>query len=177
MAKEKQKPAKNLSVRQPQEKSQIHPTRIDDIFGQPFVPGPWRGIFGDDATWAPAIHVVEKVDKFVAKVELPGVNEEDVSVSLVGDILVVEGEKRTESEVKKKGYSYSEAVYGSFSRSITIPSIVDVDKIAANFDKGVLEIDLPKAAGIKPKKVDVTTQKKPAVKVEKTPVDSGKAKK
>jgi HSP20 family protein len=88
------------------------------------------------------------------------VHEEDVSVSLVGDMLIVEGEKEAESEVKKKGYSYSETTYGSFSRSIAIPSIGDADKIAANFDKGVLEIDLPKSMQVKPKKVSVTTEKK-----------------
>ena len=89
-------------------------------------------------------------------------HEEDISVSVVGDMLVVvEGEKQAESEVKEKGYSYSETSYGSFSRSITIPSIVDADRITGNFDKGVLEIDLPKAVKIKPKKVSVTTKKKP----------------
>ncbi len=87
----------------------------------------------------------------------------------MGDILVVEGEKQAESEVKKKGYSYTETSYGSFSRSITIPSIVNIDNISANFDKGVLEIDLPKSVEIKPKKVNVTTRKKakPAAKPEK----------
>ena len=152
MAKEKQKPGKSLTIRQPQERSQNLPTRLDNIFAQPFLPGPWRGIFGDEAIWAPAIHVLEKEDKFVAKVELPGVNEEDINVSVVGDMLVVEGEKEAESEVKRKGYSYSETSYGSFSRSITIPSIVDANKITANFDKGVLEIDLPKAEESSPKK-------------------------
>jgi HSP20 family protein len=62
--------------------------------------------------WAPAIHILEKDDKFVAKVELPGVHEEDVNVSIWGDMLIVEGEKEAESEVKKKGYSHSETSYG-----------------------------------------------------------------
>jgi HSP20 family protein len=110
---------------------------------------------------------VEKEDKFVAKVELPGVHEEDVSVSVVGDMLMVEGEKEAESEVKKKGYSYSETTYGSFSRSIAIPANVNIEGIAANFDKGVLEIDLPKAVEIKPKKVGVTTNKKAKSKTKK----------
>jgi HSP20 family protein len=147
-------------VRQPRARSQSLPSGFDNIFGQPFLPASWRGFFGDETVWAPAIHVLEKEDKFVAKVELPGVHEEDISVSVVGDMLVVEGEKEAESEVKKKGYSYSETLYGSFSRSIAIPSIVDADRITANFDKGVLEIDLPKAVEIKPKKIDVTAKKK-----------------
>ena len=165
MANQKQKSEKGLAVRQPRMGRQNLPARFDDIFGQPFLPTSWGGFFGNEAMWAPPIHVLEKEDKFVAKVELPVVHEEDVSVSVMGDMLVVEGEKEAESEVKKKGYSYSETSYGSFSRSIAIPSIVDADKIAANFDKGVLEIDLPKAVEVKPKKVSVTTKKKPKTSV------------
>ena len=117
-------------------------------------------VSSDEALWAPAINVTEKEDKFVAKVELPGVHEEDVNVVVMGDMLIVEGEKEAETEVKKKGYSYSETSYGSFSRSLAIPSIVDSEKISANFDKGVLEIDLPKSVKVKPKKVSVSTKKK-----------------
>ena len=163
MANQKQKPKKSLVVKQPRAKRQNLLTRTGDIFGQSFLPSSWGGFFNDEAMWSPPIHVLEKEDKFVAKVELPGVHEEDVSVSVLGDMLIVEGEKEAESEVKKKGYSYSETSYGSFSRSIAIPSIVDVDRIAANFDKGVLEIDLPKAVEVKPKKVSVTTKKKPKI--------------
>jgi len=60
---------------------------------------------------------------------------------------------RRNPKFKKKGYSYIETSYGSFSRSIAIPSIVDVENISANFDKGVLEIDLPKSVEVKQKKV------------------------
>ena len=160
MVKENQKQQKNLPVRQPRAKGQNLPRPSGDLFGQPFLPSLWGNLYSKEALWAPAINVIEKDDKFVAKVELPGVHEEDVNVVVMGDMLIVEGEKEAESEVKKKGYSYSETSYGSFSRSITIPSIVDVEKISANFDKGVLEIDLPKSAEVKPKKVSVSTKKK-----------------
>ena len=173
MVKEKQKPEKSLTVRQPRPRSQNLSRRFDDVFGQPFLPTRWGGFFSGEEVWAPAIHVLEKEDKFVAKVELPGVHEEDVSISVVGDMLVVEGEKEAESEVKKKGYSYSETSYGSFSRSIAIPSIVDADRIVANFDRGVLEIDLPKAVEIKPKKVNVTTKKKPKTVAKEEPPSGG----
>ena len=157
MVNKKQKTGKSVAVRQPRTARQNLPTHLDDIFGLGFLPSPW---YGGEALWAPAIDVVEKDDKFVAKVELPGVHEEDVSVSIFGDMMIVEGEKEAESEIKKKGYSYSETQYGSFSRAIAIPSVVDIGKITANFDKGVLEIDLPKIAGVKPQKVSVTTKKK-----------------
>ena len=145
---------------------QSNALQLPDIFGQSFLPAWWRGFPSETTLWAPAINIQEKEDRFVAKVELPGVNEDDISVEVVGDSLMVEGEKRAESEVKKKGYYYSETSYGSFSRAIAIPSNVDTEKIEANFDKGVLEIELPKAVKVEPKKVKVTTQKKSKETVE-----------
>jgi HSP20 family protein len=168
MATEKQKNEKSVVKKPARSNRQAVANRSADIFGQS-LPALWGGLNNETALWAPAIDVVEKDDKFVAKVELPGVQEEDVDVIIMGDMLVVEGEKQAESEVKKKGYSYIETSYGSFSRSIAIPSIVDIDNISANFDKGVLEIDLPKSVEVKPKKVKVTANKKakPAPKAEK----------
>lgn len=158
MAQQKERQEKSLAVRGPSARHQAM-RRFDDVFGPPFLPGLGRGFFSEEAMWAPAIHVLEKEDKFVVRVELPGVNQEDIGVSVIGDMLVVEGEKRAESEVKKRGYSYSETCYGSFSRSISIPSMVDANKIAASYDKGVLEVDLPKHAQVKPKKVTVAAKK------------------
>ena len=81
MAKEKKAPKqdKALTVRQPRAARQFN-----DIFGQPFFPSLWRGFAGEEEIWAPAIHVLEKENKFIAKVELPGVHDEDISVSIVG---------------------------------------------------------------------------------------------
>lgn len=160
MVNQKQKTGKSVAVKQPRTRRQSLPTHFDDIFGLGFLPSPW---YGGEALWSPAINVVEKEDKFVAKVELPGVHEEDVNVSIFGDMMIIEGEKEAESEVKKKGYSYNETTYGSFSRTVAIPSVVNIEKITANFDKGVLEIDLPKLDGVKPQKVSVTTRKKAKV--------------
>jgi len=172
MENEKQKTEKNLTVRQPMQRSRNLPSSYRDIFGQPFLPASWGSFLGEEQMWAPAIHILEKDDKFVAKVELPGVQEEDINVSIVGDVLVVEGEKESDSEVKKKGYSYSETSYGSFSRSIPIPSIVDAEGIIANFDKGILEIDPPKMVQLMPKKVNVTTKKKPKTIGKEEPAES-----
>jgi HSP20 family protein len=160
MATEKQKNEKNITTKPARSNRRAVANRSADIFGQQLLPTLWGNMYSDTALWAPAIDVVEKDDKFVAKVELPGVHEEDVDVIIMGDMMIIEGEKQAESEVKKKGYSYTETSYGSFSRSIAIPSIVDIDKISANFDKGVLEIDLPKSVEVKPKKISVTTKKK-----------------
>ena len=110
----------------------------------------------------PSIEVTEKKDEFMVKVELPGVKEEDINISITGNILAIEGEKKTESEVEKKGYYYSETSYGNFLRSIIIPSTVDVSKIEAMSDMEVVEIRLPKTPEVKPKNITVASKNKAA---------------
>ena len=110
--------------------------------------------------WAPAIDMYEKDDKYMVKAELPGMKEEDVDVSVVGDRLTIKGEKKAETEVKEENYYRSERSYGSFFRSIDLPSDANPDKIEANYEDGILEVEIPKAAGVKPKKVTVSAKKK-----------------
>jgi HSP20 family protein len=174
MTTERQKSEKSLTARQSSREIEETGRRFEDIFGRPFLPGIWRAFPSEEMVWAPAIDVVEEEDKFSVKVELPGVKEEDVNVSIVGDTLVIEGEKKAESEVKRKGYYYSETSYGSFSRSITIPSTVDTNNIEANCDKGVLEISLPKAPEVKPKKITIATKKKTVTTSKKEEDQTGK---
>ncbi|RJQ41306.1 MAG: Hsp20/alpha crystallin family protein [Dehalococcoidia bacterium] len=151
---------KGLTPWQPLREMEEVGRRFEDVFGRPFLPGIWRAFPSEEMVWAPAIDVIEKEDSFLVKVELPGVKEEDVNVTVTGGTLTIEGEKSAESEVEKKGYYYREASYGSFSRSITIPPTVDASKIEASYDKGVLGITIPKAPEIKPKKITVATKNK-----------------
>ena len=156
---------KNLALSKARKTNKLPAMWFDEVLGPRSLPT-WFS--GENALWTPAIHVLEKDDKFVVKFELPGVNEEDLGISIIGGKLIVQGEKRAESEVKKKGYSYLETSYGSFSRSIMIPSIVDLEMISADFDKGVLEIDLPKMADIQPKKINVKANKEQKAVEKKT---------
>jgi HSP20 family protein len=110
--------------------------------------------------WAPAVEVFEKEGKFVVKAELPGIKEEDMDISVVDNTLTIKGEKKTESEVKEEDYYCCECSYGSFSRSIALPSNVDAKKIAASYEDGVLGISLPKASEVKPKKISISAKKK-----------------
>jgi HSP20 family protein len=160
MATTKKKPESGLTVWQPFRDIEERGRQFQDYFDRPLWPALWRRGRFEGGIWSPALDVVEKDDRFTVKVELPGVKEEDVDVSVSGDMLTVSGEKKEESEVKKKGYSYSESSYGSFSRSISLPSSVDTGKIEACFDKGVLEINLPKTVDVKPKKIKVAPRKK-----------------
>ncbi len=128
---------------------------IEDFFERPM----WR-LPVEERGWMPAVDIFEKDDKFVVKAELPGMKEEDIDVSVVGDTLMIKGEKKTETEVKEENYYRCERAYGSFYRSVPLPSTVDADKIEASFEDGVLEVTLPKSAEIKPKKIAVAAKKK-----------------
>ena len=134
--------------------------RFDDIFGRPFLPSIWRRTPMEERGWAPAIEVFDKEDKFVVKAEVPGIKSEDIDVSVVGDTLTIKGEKKAETEVKEEDYYCCERSYGSFSRSIALPSLVDANKIDADYENGVLEVSLPKKPEVKPKKIAVSAKKK-----------------
>ena len=75
--------------------------RFDDILSRPFLPPVWRRIPTMEMGWAPPIDVFEKDDKFMVKAELPGMKEEDINISVVGDTLTIKGERKAESEVKR----------------------------------------------------------------------------
>jgi HSP20 family protein len=134
--------------------------RFDEIFSRPSLPRLWRRLPVEEIGWAPAIEVFEREDKFMVKAELPGMKEEDIDVSVVGDTLTIKGEKKAETEAKEENYYCCERSYGSFFRSIALPSTVDAKKIEASYEDGVLEVSLPKAAEVKPKKISVSTKKK-----------------
>jgi HSP20 family protein len=104
--------------------------------------------------------VFEKDNKLVVKAEIPGMKEEDIDVSVVGDTLTIKGERKAETEVKDEDYYRCERSYGSFFRSIPLPSAVDANKIEASYENGVLEVTLPKTAAAKRKKVKVAARKK-----------------
>lgn len=154
---EKQRSERSLATRQPREMEDWS-QRWDDFFNRPFLPTMRRFFRSESGEWSPNIDVVEKDDRYLIKAELPGVNEEDVEVSLTGDMLTISGEKQEESEEERRGYYYAESSYGSFSRSITIPPTVDPDRIEANFNNGVLEVALPKTPETKPKRVAISAK-------------------
>lgn len=108
-----------------------------------------------DGEWAPAVDVYENDDTVVVKTELPGLSEKDVELTILGDTLTIKGEKKKEEEKKEKHYHRLERSYGSFQRSIMLPSQVAHDKAKASFKNGVLEIEVPKKEEAKPKQIKV----------------------
>jgi HSP20 family protein len=153
------RPSRGLIPWQPFRAMEEMERRFDEMFGRGFLPSVWRRLPLEERVWAPALDIFEKDDKFVVKAELPGMEEKDIDVSVVGDMLTIKGEKKSETEVKEEDYYCCEHSYGNFYRSISLPSTVDATKIEANYEDGILEVSLPKAPEVKPKKIAISAKK------------------
>jgi HSP20 family protein len=106
--------------------------------------------------WVPAMDLVESEDEFVLRADLPGLSEEDVNIELEDNVLTISGERKSEHEQRKEGYYRVERASGSFARSLTLPEGVDPEKVRAQFDRGVLEVRIPKPEQRKPRKVTIS---------------------
>ena len=115
---------------------------MDDFFGGFDL----RPISSRLDTFTPRIDVVDTDKELRVSAELPGMDEKDIEVSLAGEALTIKGEKKEEKEEKGKDYYRSERSYGSFLRTIPLPSEVDTTKVEASFKKGVLTVNMPKTA-------------------------------
>jgi HSP20 family protein len=108
----------------------------------------WRGFGapsdGGFARLQPQTDIAETDKEYEITVELPGIDEKDVDVTLANGLLTIKGEKKVEREEKKKDYYLSERSYGSFQRSVRVPDGIDAEKVSAAFNKGVLTLKLPK---------------------------------
>lgn len=102
-----------------------------------------------------ALDMYETDDSVVVQVSVPGVNPDDVDVSVMGDTLTIKGEAKSERNVDDKNYVHRELRYGRFSRTVTLPTPVNVDKADAQFKNGVLTVTLPKAEEAKSKTIRV----------------------
>jgi HSP20 family protein len=105
--------------------------------------------------WAPAMDLMEVDDNLVLKADLPGLSEDDIRIEVQDHVLTVSGERRSEYEDKGEGYYRMERASGAFSRSVTLPEGIDADRIEASFDKGVLEVRIPKPEERKPRRISI----------------------
>lgn len=104
------------------------------------VPSLGRGF--DQALWSPQVEMFEREDQLVVRADLPGMKKDDVNVEITDDAVIIQGERRNESEENREGYYHSERSYGSFYRSIPLPEGVNADQANATFRNGVLEITM-----------------------------------
>ncbi len=127
---------------------------INRLFGTVFdAPNPSSG--NTLRRWMPAMDLVETEEHFVLRADLPGLAEQDVNIEVEDNVLTVSGERKAEHETSKEGYHRVERAFGSFSRSLTLPEGVDADAVTAGFDRGVLEIRIPKPEQRKPRKISI----------------------
>jgi len=105
--------------------------------------------------WMPAMDLVESGDHFVLRADLPGMSEDDVSIEFEDGTLTVSGERKAEHESQDEGFHRVERSFGAFSRSLTLPKGIDADAVTASFDRGVLEIRIPKPEQKKPRRIEI----------------------
>ena len=106
--------------------------------------------------WLPAMDLVETDDDLVLRADLPGLSEGDVNIEVEDNVLTISGERKAEHEKRNEGYYRVERTYGTFRRSLTLPEGVDPERVRASFDRGVLEVTIPKPEQRKPRKVTIS---------------------
>jgi HSP20 family protein len=125
--------------------------------------------------WIPAMDLVENDDELVLRADLPGLTEDDVKIEVEDNVLTVSGQRKAEHEERKDGYFRVERAFGSFHRSLTLPEGVDPEKVTANFDRGVLEVRIPKPEQRKPRKVTISAGPSAANTIEASEDSNGAA--
>ena len=125
---------------------------IDRLFDN-FTHAGWSPFNGGGA--AVSMDVADTEDGLELTAELPGLEQQDVDISLADGVLTISGEKRSERDEMDKDYRLVERSYGAFSRSIALPADVEADKIRATMDKGILKVSIPRAARPEPTKIEV----------------------
>jgi len=132
--------------------------RVNRIFRESFSPE------GSDealttSNFAPPVDVYEDEHNITLKIEVPGIDEKDIDVSIENNTLTVRGQRRLEKDEKEENFQRVERMYGSFTRSFTLPNTVDLEQVTAHYDKGVLKVRLAKRAEAKPKQIRVNVEK------------------
>jgi HSP20 family protein len=111
------------------------------------------------ASFIPAVDIYEDEKKVILKLEVPGIEEKDLDVSIENNTLAVKGERKFEKEEKEENFHRIERRYGSFFRAFTLPTTVDTDSIAASYNAGVLKLELKKKPEAQPKQIKVNVSK------------------
>lgn len=105
--------------------------------------------------WSPAVDIFETEDELVLKADVPEVDLNNIDVRVENQTLTLSGERKFEKEDNPKGYHRIERGYGKFTRSFSVPSTVDTERVAADYKEGVLTVKLPKKAAAKPRQVKI----------------------
>jgi HSP20 family protein len=129
-------------------------TEMNRLFNSVF-DSPGQGNGGALRRWMPAMDLVETDDHFVLRADLPGMGEDDVKIEIEDTTLTVSGERKAEHESGGEGYYRVERAFGTFARTLTLPQGVDPEAVTANFNRGVLEVRVPKPEARKPRRIEI----------------------
>lgn len=143
---------KNRSLYDPWEDMKSLQNEINNLFNVDRVPSS-SGLF--DRNFSPSIDVVESEEGFTVFCELPGLEKENIDVSISSNVLTVKGEKLSNQDKKKGKYYRKESWAGSFQRTLSLPATIDPDGISAELEDGVLQISIPKREEAKTKQIAV----------------------
>jgi HSP20 family protein len=105
--------------------------------------------------WAPPVDIFEKDQNLVIRAEVPGVNKNDIDIRIENGVLTLRGERKQETEFNEQNAYRLERIYGTFTRSFSLPTTVDAARISAVYKDGVLELTIPKLEAAKPKKIEI----------------------
>jgi HSP20 family protein len=112
--------------------------------------------FGEEEEWMPAVDLSETAKEIIVYAEIPGVEAKNIDVKLQGNVLTIKGERLREHEEKDENFHRIERSYGSFFRSLRLPSEVEAGKIRVSYEKGVLRITIPKGKKEVGKKIEIS---------------------
>ena len=128
---------------------------MDRLFDDAFT----RPLSLSASAWSiPAVDMYQTENEVVVKAALPGIKADEVQINVTGELLTLKGEVKQENETKEKAYHIREQRWGSFERSLGLPTQVVADKAKAEFENGVLTIRLPKAEEVNPKSITIKTK-------------------
>ncbi len=129
---------------------------INQLFDENYLTESEKGSGLSLTSWSPSTDIYETKDEYVFKIEVPGMNKDDVKVEFTEDTLTIKGERKEDKEIKKENYHRIERFFGSFQRSFTLPKNIDEKKIKAELKDGILELRVPKVEKSKTKAIPIT---------------------
>ena len=145
---------KTLTRWEPLREMEEFENRLSTLFGRPRRRGNGR----EEITlpdWTPLADITEDEREYLIKAELPEMKKEDVKVTVENGVLTISGERKFETEEKKRKYHRVERGYGTFMRSFTLPDDADFNRVNAQFKNGLLTVHVPKSEHAKPKEIEV----------------------
>lgn len=147
----------NLITRDPWQDFRSLRQEMDRLFHNPALAGADDGSSIATSVWAPAVDLAEDENQFTLLADIPGVNPEDIDITMEGGVLTIRGERKQVSEASQKGFKRIERSYGAFYRRFSLPDTAAEDKVEATCSNGVLQVIIPKQEKARPRQVQVRT--------------------